>query len=228
MRTFRQMLITFSPLHLVGYQSSNANRGFHVRFRAGRFALSICAAALTLFLGSWLLAWASSKLGLALFSAVTTAQAESIAAATRPAGASDSVIVKLADAYRNAVLTGDAPAVLALFRDDATEIPAFQSAVSGRAAIEEFYRKSFASPMKVTAFTFNHTETLAQGDVAYDVGSYKRTMSGGSNAVATSAGGSIELHGMYVVILRRTDGEWKIAYLTYNCDYPPPSELSRK
>jgi ketosteroid isomerase-like protein len=172
------------------------------------------AVVLTMFLASRFLAWASTTFGVALLSAVNSAQAASIAAATPPSTSGDPVILKRADVYRNAVLAGDASAVISLFRDDAIEMPPFQPPVSGRAAIQDFYRHSFAAPMKVTAFTFDHTETMAQGDVAYDVGTYKRTMSG--------TAGVIEVHGTYIVILKRTGPNWKIAYITYTFDAPPP------
>ena len=126
----------------------------------------------------------------------------------------DSTIVRLADAHRKAVLDADVSGVLAVYRDDAVEMPPFQAPIVGRAAIEQFYRNMFKGPIKVTGFTFIHTETTVHDDVAYDVGTYKRTMSAPT--------GPLEAVGPYVVILKRTDGAWKLAYIIYNCDCPPP------
>ena len=121
---------------------------------------------------------------------------------------------QLADAHRKAVLDADVAGVLAVYRDDAVEMPPFQAPIVGRAAIEQFYRNMFKGPIKVTGFTFIHTETTVHDDVAYDVGTYKRTMSAPT--------GPLEAVGPYVVILKRTDGAWKLAYIIYNCDCPPP------
>ena len=73
-----------------------------------------------------------------------------------------------------------------------------------------------ASPVRVTSFTFSHTEVSTHGDVAYDVGTYKRTM--------TTPGGPVDASGPYVVILKQTAVKWQIAYLIYNCDCPPPAK----
>jgi uncharacterized protein (TIGR02246 family) len=122
-------------------------------------------------------------------------------------------ILQTAEAYRQAVLNGNAAAVTALFREDAVEMPPFQQAVAGRNAIAKFYEGAFHSPAKVTEFTFSHTETSVHGDVAIDVGTYKRGM--------TTPGGPMDATGPYVVILKQTEGKWRIAYLIYNCDCPP-------
>ena len=50
------------------------------------------------------------------------------------------------------------------------------------------------------------------GDTAYDVGTYKQTLSMGSGATLNDKG-------KYSVILKRSGGEWKIAYLIYNSDF---------
>jgi ketosteroid isomerase-like protein len=100
----------------------------------------------------------------------------------------DSTIVKLADTYRKAVLAEEAAGLLALYREDAIAMPPFQPPIVGRAAIEQFYRRTFQGPVKVTEFTFSHTETTIHGDVACDVGSYKRIMSGAPTGTIEAEG----------------------------------------
>jgi ketosteroid isomerase-like protein len=85
-------------------------------------------------------------------------------------------IVEASEAYRKAVLEGDAAQVAAFYRNDAMEMPPFQRAITGRAAIEQFCRGMFKGPMRVTGFIFKHSETTADGDIGYDVGTYRRTM----------------------------------------------------
>jgi hypothetical protein len=60
----------------------------------------------------------------------------------------DSTIVKFADTYRKAVLAEEAAGLLALYREDAIEMPPFQPTIVGRAAIEQFYRRTFQGPGK--------------------------------------------------------------------------------
>ena len=54
------------------------------------------------------------------------------------------------------------------------------------------------------------------GDTAYDVGTYRQTL-------ALPGGGTVNDSGKYSVILKWSGGEWKIAYLLYDSDAPPPA-----
>ncbi len=128
----------------------------------------------------------------------------------------DPIVVQRADAYLNAVLKGDAAAVASLYRDDAIEMQPSQPPIEGRAAIERCYQEMFAGPVKVIGFAFTHVESTIAGDVAYDVGTYRRTMT------APGAPGPIVDNGKYVVILKRTAGDWKAAYVIRNSDIPSP------
>ena len=180
--------------------------------RLTRFATWICAILMVTSLGARLVTWASGAMFAVFFSTMASGQAASLPAIA-PASPG-SAIVKASEAYRKAVLEGDAAGVAALYGNDAMEMPPFQRAITGRAAIEQFYRAMLKGPMRVTGFTFKHSETTADGDIGYDVGTYRRTMSGGP-------GGLVEAVGTFVVILKRSGGEWKIAYITYTCDCPP-------
>jgi hypothetical protein len=78
------------------------------------------------------------------------------------------------------------------------EMPPFQPPIVRRAAIEQFYRNVFRGPLRVTGFAFTHTETAIHGYIAYDIGTYKRSMSGPPTA-------PIEAAGAYMVILKHTE-----------------------
>jgi uncharacterized protein (TIGR02246 family) len=133
----------------------------------------------------------------------------------------DPSVVEGADKYLKAVLAGDASAIAAMFREDAALMPADCPLLRGRTAIEQYYRGWFNSPAKVTGFTFTHLESPVLGETAYDVGTYKQTLS-------PSAGVTVNTSGKYSVILKRSSGEWKIAYLIFNSDspskMPPPPQ----
>jgi uncharacterized protein (TIGR02246 family) len=123
----------------------------------------------------------------------------------------DPSVVEGADKYLKAVLAGDASTVAAIYREDAVLMPSECPLLRGRAAIGQYYREWFKGPAKVTAFTFTHLESPVLGETAYDVGTYRQTLSLG-------ASGTVNVAGKYSVILKRSGGEWKIAYLIFNSD----------
>ena len=137
-------------------------------------------------------------------------------AGSLPAAADPSVIDG-SNKYLNAVLAGDVAAVVAMYREDAIVMPPGHALLQGHPAIQKFYQQLFQSPAKLTSFTFDHLESTVAGDTAYDVGSYKQTF--------VVPGHTIEDVGKYSVILKRTDGEWKIAYLIFNSDKPASGPL---
>ena len=87
---------------------------------------------------------------------------------------------------------------------------------AGRAAVEEYYRHMFEGPGRIVGFTLDHAESRIEGDLAYDAGTSKQTISRGPDLPP------LELVGKYLVVLKRTGGEWKIAYPIYNGDQPMP------
>jgi ketosteroid isomerase-like protein len=87
--------------------------------------------------------------------------------------------------------------------------------VRSRAAIEQSYRGFFESPLRLTTFALDHSESRVAGDVTFDVGAYRQ--------VLTCPDGPREDTGQYVVILKRSGGGWKMAYLIYNSDRAPAS-----
>jgi len=123
----------------------------------------------------------------------------------------DPALIAGADKYLNAVLAGDASSVAAMFREDAVLMPAECPLLRGRSAIEQYYRDWFSSPAKVTAFTFTHLESPVLGDTAFDVGTYRQSL-------VLGPARTVNLSGKYTVILKRTGGEWMIAYLIFNED----------
>ena len=135
--------------------------------------------------------------------------------AQQPTGTSgdiDSAIKAVADQYVKATLAGDAKAIASLYTEDAVEMPPNEPPIKGRAAIQQHYEKLFTMG-KISGFTLNHLDTQSSGNIGYDVGTYNQRM--------TPAGGSeMAETGKYTVVLRRSGGEWKIAYAIYNSDSP--------
>jgi uncharacterized protein (TIGR02246 family) len=132
-----------------------------------------------------------------------------------PGGGPAAAIRQVADAYVKATTSGDAKAVAALYTEDAVEMPPNSPMVRGRAAIQQYYEKVFASGFKVSNFTLKHLDTHATGDSGYDVGTYEQT------AAQPSAAAPSADTGKYAVIVKRTPNGWKVAYAIYNSDSPP-------
>jgi uncharacterized protein (TIGR02246 family) len=126
----------------------------------------------------------------------------------------DPSLIEGANVYLKAVLAGDVPAITAMFQDDAILMPPNQPMLHGRVAIEHFYERLCHGPAKLTAFTFEHLESRTADDAAFDVGTYKQTL-------VVGPGQRTEDNGKYSVILKRTRGDWKIAYLIFNSDLQP-------
>ena len=149
----------------------------------------------------------------ALFTAVAVAQSQP-QPSTKTANI-DAAIKAVADQYVKATLAADAKAIAALYTDDAVEMPPNQSPVKGRAAIQQYYEKQFGAG-KISNFQLEHLDTRSTGDIGYDVGTYRQSMT-------PSGGLGIEDTGKYIVILKRAGGVWKVAYAIYNSNTPLPS-----
>ena len=65
---------------------------------------------------------------------------------------------------------------------------------------------------KITTFVLTHTESHHLGRHVYDVGTYTQRLS--------TRDGVVDDTGKYIVMLKRTGGDWKIAYAIHNSDRP--------
>jgi len=102
---------------------------------------------------------------------------------------------------------------LVLYEDDAVELPPYQAAVQGKAAIQTWYE---AFP-PFSNFQVQSLEIEGRGDLAYDRGTYSMTM--------TPPGATpIEDHGKYLTIWHKQHGGlWKISRVMFNSDVPLPA-----
>jgi uncharacterized protein (TIGR02246 family) len=140
--------------------------------------------------------------------------------ATAQNTAKDPAVIAIADAYTKASLAGDAKGIVALYAEDGIELPPNHAPVKGRAAIESYYDEQMRSA-KLTAFSLDHWDSRASGDVAYDVGAYKQTLKPADGAVINDSG-------KYTVILKKVGGEWKVAYAIYNSDQPAAMSTTKE
>ena len=102
---------------------------------------------------------------------------------------------------------------LALYTEDAIQLPPNQAALQGKAAIQAWYE---AFP-PFSNFQEQSLEIEGQADLAYDRGTYSMT-------VTPPGAAPIEDRGKYLTILRKqADGSWKVARAMFNSDLPLPA-----
>jgi ketosteroid isomerase-like protein len=124
----------------------------------------------------------------------------------------DPAVVQRADAYAEAVLSGNPGRVASFYLENGIEMAPNRTWAEGHGAIQALHQELCAGPVKLTGFSFTHLESSVVGDTAYDVGTYRQTMT------VAGAPSPIQDAGKYVAILKRSDGEWKAAYVIYNSD----------
>ena len=102
---------------------------------------------------------------------------------------------------------------LALYTEDAIQLPPNQAALQGKAAIQA-WDEAFPP---FSNFQEQSLEIEGQGNLAYDRGTYSMT-------VTPPRAAPIEDRGKYLTIYRKqADGSWKIARVMFNSDLPLPA-----
>jgi ketosteroid isomerase-like protein len=134
-------------------------------------------------------------LGIGLSACRGTAPAENPAAASEVAAA----WVKAFDA-------GDATAIAALYAEDAHSMPPGMGTISGRAAIESFWREDIGKGGIVTKLTPN--DSISQGDLLHVDGTYEVTANGGVTLAK----------GQYQQLWRQVGGQWKVQHEMWRLD----------
>lgn len=120
-----------------------------------------------------------------------------------------------ADAYAAALEAGNAEAIAAMFTDDGILMPSEAPALTGRAAVQGYYMKSFERGSQKGSIKVEETGGL--GDLAFARGT--------ATFVVTPRGGDkplpLTLKWMNIS-KRQADGSWKIHRSISNLDHPNP------
>ena len=108
--------------------------------------------------------------------------------------------------FADAVSRGDVETLVSMYDPDAVILPAGGKRIEGREAIEAFWRAgvSAAGGVKLTT---THVRTLAPGLVE-ETGEIRMTPPGGANPPP----------GKYLILWRRTGGEWLLTTDMWNFD----------
>ena len=104
---------------------------------------------------------------------------------------------KFMDAFKR----GDAAGIAALYTDEAKLLPPGNQMMSGREAIESFWRGAMNMGIKEAKLETVRVE--AEGNLAYEIGRFALT-------VQPESGESTTLTGKYVVVWKNQGGTWKL------------------
>ncbi|GAC1649565.1 MAG: hypothetical protein NVS4B3_06840 [Gemmatimonadaceae bacterium] len=149
--------------------------------------------------------------------AVRTDRGEAVGSTLR--AAIDAANKKAIEAFNR----GDVAAFMSVYAEDAWVLPPNAPTQKGRAAITEHWQGGWK--MGVRNIKLTTVELRAQGDMAYEVGTYQLDVQppeGASPGAATA-----QDHGKYVVIWKRSAGKgWQWYRDCYNSDVPPAATKS--
>ena len=111
------------------------------------------------------------------------------------------------DVSQSAFDARDPAAIAAIYAEDGAVMSPNSEMVTGRTAIEDYWREVLASDIDLGVA--KATDVYAHGDDGYEVGTY----------AVTDAGGAID-EGKYVRIWRHSDGKWQLQHVIWNSDLP--------
>jgi uncharacterized protein (TIGR02246 family) len=119
--------------------------------------------------------------------------------------------------YVEAYNRGDAAAAADFYTEDAKVLPANMEMVSGKQAIQEFWKT--AMEMGIRKINLETVEVGYDGNLAYERGVSIVNIEPKGEQATTE-------RGKYLVVMKRQpDGSWKVAVDIWNSDLPPqPSQ----
>lgn len=121
-------------------------------------------------------------------------------------------------AFESALRSGDAVAAAAVYADDATLLAPAADLLSGRSAIERFWRTGVETGIEHVELDVLHLQQ--RGDVVFEVGRYALHL-------APESGAPVVDRGRYLVVHRaEPDGLWRRAAEMFSPDLLPTLEAS--
>lgn len=136
-----------------------------------------------------------------------------VASATAADVAADEAAIRsLNQTWIKAYNAGDAKTIVALYAENAIVLPPGATAVSGIAAIRDYFAKDVAE-VKKAGLTFSvvgKTDVGISGELAWESGAY----------VAKDKSGATADKGKFLSVSRKKDGKWFMFRDTWNSDGP--------
>ena len=113
-------------------------------------------------------------------------------------------------AFMTAITQDNAAGVAACYTEDAQLMPPNGEIVSGREAVQSFFKGMIDAGLTIQ---LNTTEVEGHGDTAHEVGT----------ATITGEDGQTIDEAKYIVIWKNVDGQWKLHRDIFNSNNPPPA-----
>jgi uncharacterized protein (TIGR02246 family) len=152
-------------------------------------------------------------LALVAISACAAPQPEAAEPAADPA-ADMAAIAAMRQGYQTAFNAGDAAGVAAYLTADAYDMENGIPTMVGNSAVQEGLTANFQQNNAQIEITSQKTDV--DGDIAYDRGTYRITMT------PKAGGAAMTEEGRYLVVAKRqADGSWKLVELMGNVATPP-------
>jgi len=122
-------------------------------------------------------------------------------------------VLKVMEMTLDAEKRQDADASVKFFTDDVIVQPPDMPQIQGTQALYDLYTE-FMFKMPYTSFDSKSTETIVSpsGDMAYAVG--------WNLFIFERPSGNIEVEGKYLAVMKKINGEWKIAAIAFSNDQP--------
>ena len=122
-------------------------------------------------------------------------------------------IAKMMEQAVKAEKNKDADTAVKFFTDDVIVQPADMPQIQGTQALHDLYT-GFMFKLPYISFDSKSIETIVaeSGDMAYDMG--------WNLFVFPGSEGNLEVKGKYLAVMKKVNGEWKIAALAFSNDQP--------
>ena len=131
-------------------------------------------------------------------------------------------IVALDSRLATAGLAGNWDAWGAEFTSDPVRLPPNAPILVGKAAADAFNRSS----PKFATFEVAVTSVIGRGDVAVATGTFKASVPVGKDATGKATPAINDVGKFMQVLMKQSDGGWKIARDIWNSDLPVPGPIS--
>ena len=126
--------------------------------------------------------------------------------------AEKAAIIKVMEMTVEAEKNRDADAAVTFFTDDAIIQPADMPQIQGIQALHDLYIEFFKMPDMTFESQSTETVVASSGDTGYNIGWNLFIFEGPE--------GNIEVKGKYLAVMKKIEGEWKIAALSFSNDQP--------
>jgi uncharacterized protein (TIGR02246 family) len=152
--------------------------------------------------------------GCSLQAGPAASAAEQTASATATNPADEAAIKEVLASYETALNSSNTEAVMSLYSDDAVLLPQETPTVMGSKAVKQFYVGTFK------AIKFDLKFQIAEAQVLSNGWAFLRTTSTGAMKILAS-GNEVPAHTQELFVLRKDDGQWKLARYSFSSTIPP-------